>query len=177
MLLQDETIITLIDVQERLLPVMAETGFVDRCKCLLEAAEILSIPVIYTEQLPEKLGGTIAELTDSLPARPIIKSSFSACGSDEFISTLEKTGKKQVLICGIEAHICVYQTVHDLLKRSYDVHVMADAISSRNISNKDIAISRMASEGAVISSVEMAIMEVQKVAEGQKFKQLLKVIK
>ena len=108
---------------------------------------------------------------------PIDKASFSCCGEEEFNSRLDSLARQQVLLCGIETHVCIYQTAVDLLKRSYDVTVIAEAVSSRTLENKQIAINRMEAMGVNIRSTEMALFELIRTAEHPQFKQIAKLVK
>ena len=108
---------------------------------------------------------------------PINKASFSCCGSDLFNARLTELARNQVLLCGIESHVCIYQTAVDLLRKGFGVEVIADAVSSRTLENKQIAINRMSVEGAKISSTEMALFELLKTADHPHFKQIAKLVK
>ena len=135
------------------------------------------MPILWAEQNPQGLGATVREIASLLPGRPIPKRSFSCCGESRFMQALTDLGRRQVLLAGIEAHVCVYQTAMDLMERGFEVHVVADAVSSRTILNKDIALRTMRDAGASITSVETALFELLRVAEGEKFKEILKIVK
>ncbi|MFO7930336.1 MAG: isochorismatase family protein, partial [Desulfosalsimonas sp.] len=105
------------------------------------------------------------------------KTAFNACLERKFSSDMRSTGRKQVLVCGVEAHVCVFQTVASLLDLSYEVHVAADAVSSRSDWNRETALQRMRQLGAVITSTEMALFELMEVAEGEKFKEFARIVK
>ncbi len=143
------------------------------------AAQLLNVPVIVTEQYPKGLGPTAGELQAVLPsARAVIeKTSFSAYGAPEFVAQLEATGARHVLLCGIEAHICVNQTAHDLLARGFQVHLLIDCITARQAQNKQLAIDKMQRSGALPSTVEMALFELMRDAHHQQFKLIQKLIK
>jgi nicotinamidase-related amidase len=179
MLKIDSAILSVIDIQGKLASLMAQREQVfDNTRRMIEGAKLFDIPILLTEQLPDKLGPTVDELAPHLSGvRPIVKNSFSCCGADVYRATLVETGRRQVILTGIEAHICVFQTAADLLADGYEVHVVADAISSRMASNREIALTRLANLGAVITSTEMALFELQGVAEGDRFRSLLRVVR
>ena len=144
---------------------------------LIKAAKILDIPILWCQQCPDSLGPTIPEIAELLTDNePINKASFSCCGDDAFNTKLQALNRRGVLLCGIEAHVCIYQTVANLLRKDYEVNVIADAVSSRMQENKQIAISRMTAEGVKISSTEMALFELLKPAEHHQFKQDAKLV-
>ncbi len=169
-----------VDVQGKLAQLMHEREalFANLVK-LVKAAGALELPVVWMEQNPEKLGPTISEVAEVMPegASPIPKLSFGCCGEARFNEALEKTARKQVLICGIETHICVYQTALGLMERGYEVHVVADGVSSRVALNREVGLKRMAEAGARLTTVEMALFEMLGAAEGEKFKQVIRIVK
>ena len=140
---------------------------------------VLGLPVIVTEQYPKGLGRTIDEILDVLPeGTPIIeKTAFSSCGEGPFSDELSKKGAKQIVISGIETHICVNQTAHDLLDSGYQVHVLTDAVGSRFEVNKRAGLKKMFSSGAIPSSVEMALFELMRDSKHDKFKEIQAIIK
>ncbi len=145
---------------------------------MIQGAKILGIPILWTEQAPQKIGKTtpaIAELLSNL--NPIEKTTFSCCADAKFMQALGHHDRKQILITGIETHVCVYQTAQDLVDLGFDVHVVADAVSSRTEENRTAGLERMKDIGAGLTTTEMALCELMKVAEGEKFKQILKLIK
>ena len=145
---------------------------------LIKGAQVLGIPIIVTEQNPGKLGPTETEIAQLLPDfQPIPKLSFSCCGDQCFLQEMEALKRKQVLITGIETHVCVYQTVMDLLNSGYEVQVVADAISSRTVENREIGLKRMVEEGARLTSVETVLFELLRVAEGERFKEISRIVK
>jgi nicotinamidase-related amidase len=175
----DNTILVAIDFQERLFPVMHEKEkLLKNVLKLIQGAQVLNIPVILTEQYPKGLGPTLPEIKELLPdVQPIEKTCFNCCDEDNFSKALEKSKRKKVLICGIEAHICVYQTAMALLRTSYEVQVVADCVSSRDPENKTVALFRMGSAGASPTTVEMALFEILKVAKGDAFKAISNIVK
>jgi nicotinamidase-related amidase len=145
-------------------------------KAIIQTARVLGIPILVTEQ--EKLGVTVSDLEKVLPGAPKIrKLDFSGCVNPEFINTLEKLGKKTVVVCGIEAHICVLQTVLDLLERGYGVVVPVDGISAYAKTDKDTATQRMKEAGAVTATVEMMIYEWLERAGTDEFRKVLEIVK
>jgi nicotinamidase-related amidase len=179
MLSKDTCALVVIDVQGKLARLMYDKDeLLENSVKLVKGARALGVPVVWTEQLPDKIGGTLPALKAELEGlAPIVKKHFSCCGEPAFHRELQRVNRKQVLVAGIEAHICVYQTILDLLNFGYEVHAVADAISSRVQRNYDIAMRRIWEEGARVTCVEMVLFELLKVAEGEKFKQILKVIK
>ena len=179
MLAVENTVLVVVDVQGKLSHLMYEKEkLFENLQKIITGARILEIPVVLTEQNPEGLGRTIPEVADLLPdVQPIPKFSFSCCGEKRFIEELEALKRKQVLIVGIESHVCVYQTAMDLLGAGYEVQVVADAVSSRTAENRELGLEKMKSEGAELTGVEMALFELLRVAEGAKFKGILKVVK
>ena len=175
----DNVVMVVIDVQGKLAQSMYQKEkLFENTKKLIRGMQVLEVPVILTEQNPEGLGMTIPEIKELLPdTEPISKLSFSCLREKSFLGTLEKAGRRQVLLAGIEAHICVYQTAVDLKNRGYEVQVVVDAISSRAKENKEIAREKLRGAGIELTSVETALFELLRVAEGEKFKQILKIVK
>jgi nicotinamidase-related amidase len=175
----DNTVVVVVDVQEKLAAVMSERErLVDSLDRLVRGVRVLGLPVIWLEQNPARLGPTVPEVAAGLQGlAPIAKMTFSCCDSDEFSRALEASGRRQVLIAGIEAHICVTMTALDLRARGYEVHVVSDAVSSRTQANRELALARLRDAGAEVTGVEMALYELLRVAEGDKFKAILKIVK
>jgi nicotinamidase-related amidase len=171
--------LAVVDVQGKLAQLMhGKDALFKNVQILIQAANILDIPILWCQQVPDALGPTVPEIARLLAdIEPMNKSVFSCCGADHFIGKLNESSRTQVLLCGIEAHICVYQTAADLLVRGFSVNIVADAVSSRTLDNKQIALSRLAAEGARITSVEMALFELLRTAEHPKFRQTAKLIK
>lgn len=180
MLTIDNTVLLVIDVQGKLAQLMhnKETLFAN-LERIIKGARVLNLPIIWTEQVPEKLGETtpaIAALLADL-AHPISKSSFSCCGVAPFMAQLEATDRRQVLVTGIESHICVYQTSVDLLAKGFDVQLVIDAVSSRTAENRQLGIERIKAAGGTLTSTEMALFELLRVAEGAPFKEIARIVK
>ena len=144
-----------------------------------QGAQLLNLPILVTEQYPKGLGHTAAEITAVLsPDTEIIeKTSFSSCGAANFVARLQERQISQVLVTGIEAHICVNQTVHDLVASNYQVHLLTDCITSRSKADRKIALVKMQASGAILSSVEMALFELMRDAKHEKFKAIQGLIK
>jgi nicotinamidase-related amidase len=170
------SVLLLIDMQEKLLPVMHESAEVLRNTIkLARFASIVNLPVLVTEQ--EKLGPTVEELRSALPGfEPVSKIEFDACLRPEFNEALERFSRGTVIVSGIESHICVTQTSLHLLER-YNVHVVADAVSSREPANRRVALDRMARAGVTVSSTEMVIFELLERAGTDEFRKVLELIK
>ena len=175
----DNTVLVLIDFQERLFSVMHDKEKLLRNVLkLIEGAKVLEIPIILTEQYPRGLGPTLPEIRELLPdIKPIEKVCFNCCDEGTFHKALEALKRKQVLIAGIEAHICVYQTAMALFREGYEVQVVSDCVSSRDPDNKLVSLTRMGAVGISPTSMEMALFELLKVASGDKFKQISNIVK
>ena len=171
--------LVVVDVQGKLAQLMYDKqALFKRIQILIKAAKILDIPIIWCQQCPDSLGPTVPEIAQLLAGNePIDKAAFSCCGSEEFSARLNELARQQVVLCGIEAHVCIYQTAVDLLRKGFGVDVIAEAVSSRTAENKQIALSRMARQGVNISCTEMALFELLKTAEHPQFKQIAKLIK
>jgi len=174
----NNTALLIIDIQEKFKSAMYNVdNVIESTSRMVRAANILNIPVIYTEQYPKGLGNTVELIQDNFEnAKRFEKVGFSCCMDNEFCSYLETLKRKQILICGVEAHVCVCQTVLDLLDKGYTPHIIVDAISSRALDNCNIAIEKMISSGAVISTVEIALFELIKGADHPNFREIQKLI-
>lgn len=179
MLKADSTVLVMIDLQGKLWNTMYEKeALLENAQKLVKGLQILRIPIILTEQNPKGLGPTIPELMKLVPAVKVIpKFTFSCCQDKSFQQVVTDLRRKQVLLCGIEAHVCVYQTALELLGAGYEVHIIADVVSSRVARNRDIALERVQNEGAKLTGTEMVLFELLKTAEGPDFKEMLKVVK
>ena len=172
--------LAVIDVQEAFrqhIPDFAELAA--RCGLVVRAAQLLGLPVVVTEQYPKGLGRTAPEVAAALPGgfEPLEKTAFSSCGAQAFVARLEAAGARQVILCGIEAHVCVNQTAHDLLARGYQVHLLADCVSSRTAENRQAGLDKMLRSGAIPSSTELALFELMRDARHEQFKAIQKLIK
>ena len=168
-----------VDIQERLLPAIHERErVVANAVRLVKGAAIMGLPIFVTEQYRKGIGPTVPEVAAAVPGfAPMEKLAFSSCGAEGFVAALEAKGVHDVILCGIEAHVCVAQTCLDLLDRGFRVCIAADAISSRTPENHRIAIERMRDAGAVIASTEMVLFELLGRAGTDEFKQVLPLVK
>ena len=175
---REDTTLLIVDVQERLLPAMFEAERVLRnCALLARAARRLELPVVVTEQYPEKLGLTVALLAEALgKIAPISKMLFSAC-TENTLSALRDSGRSTVLLCGLETHVCVLQSALDLIENGFTVFVPGNAVSSRYESDKIAGLERMRHAGVIPSSTESAIFELLRQAGTPEFKALLPLLK
>lgn len=180
MLRRERTGLIVVDVQEAFRPVIDRFDeTVRNCGILAAGFGALGRPVLVTEQYPRGLGRTVAELAERLTegAEPVEKLRFSACGVPAFDDALGATGCDTWVVAGIEAHVCVSQTVHDLLARGHAVHVAADAVSSRAPSNRTAGLEKMLAAGARLTSAEMALFELLEVAGTDEFKAISKMVR
>ena len=176
----EKAVLVVIDVQEKLVPVMNQDLYGQlllHANLLIEGFKALDLPIIATEQYSKGLGHTVAELNGATEQYCIEKGSFSCCGEESFMIALEQTGAKQVLIVGMETHVCVFQTVLDLLDRGYIVHLVSDAVSSRFKGDYTHAINSAAQAGAVITTTEAALFQLVKVAGTAEFKVVSKLVR
>ena len=179
MLNKENAVLVFIDVQGRLHEIMADKDTLDaNLEKLIQGANLLEVPIIATEQIPEKLGATSEPFGTMLAgASTIGKTTFSCCGDKGFVTAFEALGKRQAVLAGIETHVCVYQTAIELLEQGVEVFVAADAVSSRMAENKGLALEAMKLAGAVILPTESILMALQKDAAESTFRELLKLIK
>ncbi len=179
MLKRDHTALVLIDIQGKLASLMHQQEALYRqLQILIQGAQALELPILWLEQYPKGLGPTIPEVAELLAGQqPLAKTCFSACGLDHFQDQLRATGRRQILLAGIEAHICVYQTARDLLDTGYHVEAVTDAVSSRTAQNKALGLQRMAQAGAELTGVEMCLFELLKQAGTAKFKTIAGLVK
>lgn len=179
MLTTDDTVLVIIDIQDRLVRVMHDKEkLVRNVLKLIRGAQVLEIPIVLTEQYPAGLGPTLPEITGLIPdVKPIEKFCFSCCDEDAFCQALASLNCKKVLIAGIEAHVCVYQTAMALLQTGYEVQVVVDCVSSRELENKTVSLTKLGNAGINPTTTEMALFELLKVAKGDKFKQISNIVK
>jgi nicotinamidase-related amidase len=172
--------LVVIDMQESFRNVVTDfSETAARIALFAHGMQLLGVPLIVTEQYPKGLGRTAGEIRMVLPAgfEPVEKTAFSSCGAPEFIARLDETGARQVLLCGIEAHICVSQTAHDLIAHGLQVHLLTDCITARTEDNRRIGLKKMELAGALPSSVETALFELMRDARHEQFKTVQKLIK
>ncbi|MGN7387476.1 hydrolase [Sporosarcina sp. SAFN-015] len=179
MFTKDQTVFVLVDVQGKLARIVHDSEeLIDNLRKLISCLRILNVPIIWLEQYPDGLGSTVEEVAEQLEGlTPIPKMTFSAYKTEAFRNALLTTQKSQILIAGIETHICVYQTAADLKESNYDVQIVEDAVSSRTLANKQLGLEKMEALGIFGTSVEMAIYELLESADAKEFKQILKIIK
>lgn len=168
-----------IDIQERLLPpIFEKERMVQNSARLIKGSGVLGLPVFATEQYRKGLGITVPEIASALGGTtPFEKLAFSACGATGLLEALQARKVSQVLLCGMEAHVCVCQTCLDLLKQGFEAFVAADAISSRTAENHRLGLERMRDAGAEIVSTEMALFELLEKAGSAEFKRILELVK
>jgi nicotinamidase-related amidase len=176
------TALVVIDVQERLFPAMDadhREEVMRNIKVLTAAARRLNLGTLVTEQYPKGLGHTLQEVKDALPegVQPVEKVAFSCLGADTFRSRLVATGARQLLLAGIEAHVCVLMSALDLLAEGYAVHVVADAVTSRTQANWRLAMAQLRQAGAVVTTTETALFQLLRQADTDDFRELARLIR
>jgi nicotinamidase-related amidase len=176
---REDTVLLIVDIQEKLAAVMTEKDKVVRNNLhLIELAKRLKMPVMVTEQYPKGLGPTVAEIRNALPFyRPVEKITFDCCGQPPFLEELKEHNKRNVVLTGMETHICVLQTCIGLLKGGINVHIVQDAVCSRTRENWKTGVEFMREAGAVVTSTETALFQLLKVAGTEEFKIISKRIK
>jgi nicotinamidase-related amidase len=168
------TAVLVIDMQEKLLPAIeSHERVLANTLLLLRLAQVTSLPVVLTTQYRHGLGETVAPVRDLAGVDALDKTSFGCFGDDAFRARLKSLGRDQLLVAGIESHICVTQTVLGALAQGYHVHVASDAVGSRTEANRQVGLSRMERAGALVSSAEMALYELLGRSDGAAFKALL----
>ena len=176
---RDKALLVVVDIQERLLPFIDQNERIaNKAAMMIKGAEILGLPVIPLEQYPKGLGCTVPVIKEALGERaPVEKTSFSIMGEPDFKKALTQTGKEDILLVGIETHVCVEQSALDLLEEGYRVYLIADATGSRDLNDKNVAIKRMSDSGVIITTVEAALFEMVNDAKDTKFKEISKLVK
>lgn len=186
---KEDSVLVAIDFQEKLMPVMFDAKALEQTMSkLITGCRHMGVPILVTQQYTRGLGATIVKLSDALinaldengekdVFEPIEKTSFSAMGEPEFVKALEASGKKTVIMTGIEAHICVQQTVLDLLEADYQVFIVSDAVDSRTKANKKAAVRRMVQSGAIETTYEAVLFELVGGAKQPGFKQISAIVK
>jgi len=172
----DDSAVLIIDVQEKLLPVVSEPeALVERTKLLISGAQILKVPVLYTEQYPQGLGNTVESLRSD--GSVYEKRMFSCRECGELLGYFNKNGIRNVVIAGIEAHICVLQSALDCMANGFNVHVVVDAISSRRSQDQEIAIKRMEMAGVTLTTAESTLFQWCETAQHDQFKAISNLVK
>lgn len=175
----NSTLLILVDIQGRLASLMYDKkSLYKNLEILVKSMNILNVPIVWMEHVPDKLGSTIKEVSNLLPdLKPLSKFTYSCCGNDEFVKEVASYKNNQILVAGIETHICVYQTAMDLLGNSYEVQVVEDCVSSRTEANKVLGLKRIVQAGGLTTSTEMILFELMKSTKAQGFKEITQLIK
>ncbi|HAH23355.1 MAG TPA: hydrolase [Prolixibacteraceae bacterium] len=178
-ILKENTIGLVIDIQERLVPVMEESElFIENCTKLIQGLQILGLPLLVTQQYTKGLGETIAPIASVInDFQYIEKKDFSCFGEPTVAEKLALSGAKNVIICGIESHVCVLQTAIDLKEAGYVPVVVMDCVSSRSFDNMDLASERFRYEGIMMTSLESILFELTRTASSPEFKEISKLVK
>ncbi len=176
---KDDTVLLIVDIQDKLAAVMKDRDTVVRNNLhLIELAKMIRMPVMVTEQYPKGLGKTVAEIREALPFyRPMEKMTFDCCGQPAFLEDLKEHGRRNVVLTGMETHICVLQTCIGLLRDGINVHIVRDAVCSRTGENWKTGIEFMREAGAVATSTETVLFQLLKVAGTEEFKKISQRIK
>lgn len=172
--------LVVVDVQQKLVKAMPETIYRQTLKSIefmVECARLLGMPVTVTEQYPRGLGHTVPELVETGPEKTVEKVSFGCCGEKNFVGRLLELGRPQVVVTGMEAHVCVYQTVLGLLEEGYDVHLVRDAIISRSKVDYENALELSRQAGAVVTTAETAVFQLVGTAAAAEFKPVSALVK
>lgn len=179
LLQRGDALLLVIDMQARLVPVIAESAAVVRaCRRAIRALDVLGVPAMFTEQYPQGLGATIPALAQLMgERRAIAKTAFGCFDCEPFVQAVERTGRRSLLLCGVEAHICIFQTALQALGRGLDVYLLEDAIGARTDEARQVGLARLHAAGAVPSHSEMAIYELLGAANSADFRSVLTVIK
>lgn len=179
-ILKKETAALIIDYQSRLFPhINGHEELKNNTRKLIEGIKALEIPMVVTEQYPKGIGYTIDEVQEALGEnyKPMEKSTFSCCDDKPIMDKLEAQGKKNVLVCGIESHVCVLQTVIDLIEKGFNPVVVTNCISSRSAFDYKIALKRMRDEGATLTTYESILFELCRESAAPQFKTISKIVK
>jgi len=173
------TALLIIDIQERILPVINNyQRVVDNTLKLIKGFKVLSLPIYFTEQYPKGLGPTIQSIKEELAdLKPFNKMSFSCSGAENLFDELNTKNLKQIVVCGIEAHVCVQQTVLDLIENGFQVNLASDAVSSRKEIDYSVALQRMQHHGAELTTTEAILFELLNVCGTPQFKEISKIVK
>jgi nicotinamidase-related amidase len=172
---RDNAVVVVVDVQEGFRPVVQDFGqTATACGRLVQGANALGVPVVASEQYPKGLGSTVHEVADHLNGvEPLAKTCFAATEADGF----DLGGRSQAILCGIESHICVWQTAQGLIEQGVEVHVARDAVSSRTEDNRALGVELIERAGGSPTSVETALFELLGAAGSDEFKEVQKIIK
>jgi len=176
----ENAVLVVIDIQERLVPAMPQEVYLrlrDTVKMLVSVAGLLGVPVVTTEQYPKGIGHTVPELADACKNTVIEKVSFGCCGEPDFLAALKDLGRSQVILTGMEAHVCVYQTVLGLLEDGYHVHLLRDAICSRSKADYLAGVDNAAQAGAVVTTAETVLFQMLQKSTHEQFRAVSKLVK
>jgi nicotinamidase-related amidase len=175
---RNSTVLLVVDIQERIIKVINEwERVIENSIKLIKGFQILNLPVLHTEQYPKGLGPTFTSISEVLGATAALKTTFSCSGADNLFHTLIKSDLSQLVVCGVESHVCVQQTVMDLLANGFQVNVAADAVSSRRESDYKIALDRMSKLGAEITTTESILFELLEISGTPEFKAISRLVK
>jgi nicotinamidase-related amidase len=176
---REDALLVVIDIQTKLHVHMQDReAFTGAAARAIRGCRALGVPVLVTEQYPEGVGRTIDEIRVEIEGyAPILKTSFSCCGENAFVGAIEKSGRRQIVLCGIESHVCVYQTARDLLEKGYEVYLLADAVSSRHEKDREFALRALERMGVRLVTTEMALFDLLHVAGTDDFRKILKIVK
>ncbi len=177
-LTREDSALLLIDLQQRLLPTIDRHESVTRaCEDLVDGLALMELPVVLTEQYRRLLGPTADGLRDRLPGvEPLPKMTFDCCGDSAFIDALERVGRRQIIVAGIETHVCVLQTACSLTRLGYRVFLAADACGSRKPEDRSLALQWMRERGVTVATVEMLVFQLLGTAEGRAYRQFVKIL-
>ncbi|MCS6775246.1 MAG: isochorismatase family protein [Chloroherpetonaceae bacterium] len=176
----DNTLLVVIDMQEPFLGAIFERErLIKNVTTLMRGMNVLRIPVVTTTQYAKRMGGVIPEIRQCLPplVTPFDKMSFSCMASPAFASEIQRSGRKQIVLCGVESHICVSQTAHDLIAAGFQVHLAVDAISSRTEVNYRVGVDKMRQGGVILGTVESVLYELLYEAGTPEFREVLSLVK
>ena len=176
----EKAVLVVIDVQARLVPAMPQDVYLrlrDTVGMLIDGAKLFGVPVVTTEQYPQGIGHTVPELADACDGTVVEKVSFGCCGEPDFLAALKQTGRSQVIVTGMETHVCVYQTVLGLLEDGYHVHLVRDAVCSRNKLDYLSGVTSAVQAGAVATTAETVLFQMLKESTHDQFRAVSKLIK
>jgi nicotinamidase-related amidase len=179
LLLPEKTALLIIDIQEKILPVIKNYVLVvNNTLKLIKGFKVLGLPIYFTEQYPKGLGSTVSSIIEELgELKPFDKMSFSCSGAGDLFEEFQKKNLSQIVVCGIESHVCVQQTVLDLIENGFQVNLAADAVSSRKDIDYNTALDRMRHHGAEITTTESILFELLNVCGTPQFKEVSKIVK
>ncbi|MBX2860686.1 MAG: isochorismatase family protein [Vampirovibrio sp.] len=176
----DQSLLLIVDVQEKFMPVVNRSEqFISQCRRMTQGAAALQLPVLVSEQYPKGLGHTVPELANDLPpGTPIMEKTAFGCLQDTAIrDKINSLNRNQIMLIGLETHVCINQTAHQLLEAGYQVHLLEDAITSRTQENHNIGLVKMRQSGIITSCVEAALFELMETATHPAFKTIQGLVK